>query len=217
MPNCCTNPTTSESTGKFFSKRSRSYARAFRKGKLEKIQRYLIDEIKKESLAGKTLLDIGSGVGKLHLTLLQNGAESAVGVDMSEEMLSQARSFAQNFGVESKVSYQQGDFVAIADSVSQADITMLDKVICCYEDLNGLIAASADKTKTLYALTFPANNLLTKFIFTAEIAISTLVRRGFRPYWHNWSIVTQLLEQRGFVLVSSTSQIMWQAALFKRL
>ncbi len=216
MSNCCTNPTASESTGKFFSKRSRSYARSFRKGKLEKIQRYLIDEIKKESLKGKTILDIGCGVGKLHLTLLQNGAESAVGVDMSEEMLSRARSFALKFGVESKVSYRQGDFMAIASTVSSAEIILLDKVICCYEDLNGLITASADKTKTLYALTFPANNLLTKFLFKAEIAIAKLVRAGFRPYWHDWSIVSQLLAQRGFVLVSSTSQIMWQAALFKR-
>lgn len=216
MANCCVHPADTGPTGKFFSKRSCSYARSFSKGKIERIQRYLIGEIQKESLRGKTLLDIGCGVGTLHLTLLQQGAVSAVGIDMSEQMLSHARSFAQKFGVESQVSYRPGDFMAIADSVDSADITMLDKVICCYEDLEGLINASADKTKFLYAVTFPANNLLTKLIFKAEIAIAKLFRTGFRPYWHTWSRVPQLLAQRGFVPVSSTSQLTWQAALFKR-
>lgn len=216
MSNCCPHPSASESTGKFFSKRSKRYARPFRKGKLEKIQHLLIDGIKNESLEGKTVLDIGSGVGKLHLTLLQYGAASATGIDMSEEMLAHAKSFAQKRGVESKVSYRQGDFMSMTDRVDSADITILDKVICCYDDLDGLIAASAEKTKSHYALTFPANNFWTKAIFKAEILISTIFRSDFRPYWHDWDRVSELLIGFGFTLKYSRSTLLWQAMVFSR-
>lgn len=216
MTSCCSHPSTTESTGKFFSKRSKWYARSFRKGKLEKIQQYLINEIKKEPLEGKTVLDIGSGVGKLHLTLLRQGAASATGVDMSEEMINHAKTFARKYGVDKKVSYLLGDFIANADSISDADITMLDKVICCYEDLDGLIKMSAHKTKYLYALTFPANNFLMKTVFTIEIAIAKLFRSGFRPYWHDWSLVSGILMNNGFSLQYSESTLLWQAMVFKR-
>lgn len=216
MTSCCSHPSASESTGKFFSKRSKWYARSFRKGKLEKIQHFLINEIKKEPLEGKTVLDIGSGVGKLHITLLQHGAASATGVDMSEEMINQAKRFAEKFGVDKKVSYLLGDFIANAESISDADITMLDKVICCYEDLNGLIETSAKKTRTLYALTYPANNFLMKFIFKAQIAISKLFRSDFRPYWHDWSLISGILMNNGFSLQYSGSTLVWQAMVFKR-
>lgn len=216
MAHCCSDPSISESTGKFFSKRSKSYARAFRKGKLEKIQRFLIDEIKKEHLEGKTLLDIGSGVGKLHLTLLQHGAASAVGIDMSEEMLNHAKIFAHKFGVDTKVSYRHGDFMSMTDTIDPVDITMLDKVICCYENLEGLIAASAGKTKFLYALTFPSNNFLTEMIFKLEIIISKVFRSDFQPYWHDWNRVLELLKGLGFSSKYTRSTFLWQAMVFTR-
>jgi len=216
MTSCCPHPSVSESTGKFFSKRSKSYARSFRKGKLEKIQQYLIDEICKESLEGKTILDIGSGVGKLHLSLLKRGASFATGIDMSEAMIDHAKAFAQKFGIENKTAYHLGDFMVKADSVTDADITLLDKVVCCYEDLEGLVSTSADKTKFLYALTFPTDNFLMKFWFKTEIVIAKLFRADFRPYWHQWKRVEQLLNEKGFFLIGSTSTIIWHAALYKK-
>ncbi len=36
--------------------------------------------------------------------------------------------------------------------MKEADITFLDKVVCCYEDYGALIERSKEKTKTIYAL-----------------------------------------------------------------
>lgn len=216
MSSCCPNPICTRSTGSFFSKRSGRYARSFKKGKLESIQKFLVGELKKDSLQGKQLLDIGCGVGKLHLTLLKDGAASATAIDMSEEMLRHARGFAQTFGVEQKVTYLQGDFMTIAATLHTAEITVLDKVICCYEDLEGLITASAAATSQRYALIFPANNFFTRAIFETEIFIAKIFRFGFRPYWHDWRRVEQLLSNEGFVLENSRSQLLWQAAVYKK-
>lgn len=216
MHSCCSHSSASESTGKFFSKRSKWYARSFRKGALEKNQTYLLDGIRSEPVAEKTILDIGSGVGALHLTLLKEGAAQATGIDMSEEMLKHAKKFAITLGVEKNVSYVLGDFMTHADSIANADITILDKVICCYEDYEGLIKTSAAKTKLLYAVSLPKNNLLMEFLFKFQIAIAKLFRSGFRPYWHNWNTIHQLITAQGFTLVYSNTTILWQAAVFKR-
>ena len=216
MSSCCPNPTASETTGKFFSKHSKSYARSFRKGKLEKIQQFLIDTICRQPLENKTILDIGSGVGKLHLTLLQRGASFATGIDMSEEMIGYAKKFADKFNVREKTFYLLGDFMTKSDSLPSVEITLLDKVICCYEDLEGLVTSSANKTSMVYALTYPADNPLMKFWFKSEIAIATLFRTGFRPYWHNWKRVPELLSRCGFTLVSSHSTLIWQGQVYER-
>jgi len=216
MADCCQHSFTSEKTGRFFSKHSRRYARLFRKGKLEKIQKYLLEGIHKERIEGKTILDIGSGVGSLHLTLLQEGAEHATGVDMSEEMLKHARTFSQKLSMEQKTFYINGDFVEHADSITNADITILDKVICCYEDYERLIQSSADKTSLLYAVSIPSNTFLMKFIFKTEISIAKLFRAGFHPYWHNWNAVQEFITTQGFSLIYSNSTIAWKALVFKR-
>ena len=216
MSSCCPNPICTQSTGSFFSKRSRRYARSFKNGKLESIQKFLVEELKKEPLQGKRLLDIGCGVGKLHLTLLKDGAQSATAIDMSEEMLRHARDFARKFGVEQKVTYLQGDFMTVAAALQTAEITLLDKVICCYEDLEGLIAASVAATSQRYALIFPADNFLTRAIFETEIFIAKIFRFGFRPYWHDWRRVEHLLSNEGFILENSRSQLLWQAAVYRK-
>lgn len=216
MPDCCSHPGIAQSTGKFFSKRSKWYARSFRKGKLEKIQQFVIAELCKEQLTNKTILDIGSGVGKLHLTLLQRGAGFATGIDMSEEMIGHAKSFASKLGVMQNTAYILGDFLTLSHEVSSADITMLDKVICCYENLEGLITASADKTKEIYVLIYPPDTILVKLIFKIEIAIAKIFRSGFRPYWHQWSNVRVLMNRLNFSLTSSQSTLLWKADIYRR-
>lgn len=216
MSNCCPPSSVSQATGTFFSKRSKRYARSFKRGKLERIQQFVIRELTTQSLSEKQLLDIGCGVGKLHLTLLKHGAHSATAVDMSDEMLKQAKDFAQSFDLEGKVTHRHGDFMDIADTLPSADITLLDKVICCYEDLEGLVSLSAGKTRSTYVLIFPANNLITKIIFKIEILISRMIRSGFRPYWHDWDRVSMLLADKGFAQVNATSKLVWQAAVYQR-
>jgi magnesium-protoporphyrin O-methyltransferase len=216
MASCCPHPTSSQSTGSFFSKRAARYARSFKRGKLEPIQQFIIDIVSKDALEGKHLLDIGSGVGKLHLSLLRSGASSATAIDMSEEMLEHAKRFAHNYGIEDKISYRLGDFLSMADSIPDSDITMLDKVICCYEDLPGLLSASAGKTRSTLALTFPADNFMMRTIFTLQIAAAVVFRAGFRPYWHDWTVIPTILSQHGFQRIESTSRYNWQGAVYKR-
>jgi magnesium-protoporphyrin O-methyltransferase len=216
MANCCDTNPSALSTGAFFSKRSKMYANRFKKGKLEKEQRLLLDGIRQVGLKSASVLDIGCGVGQLHLTLLKEGAARATGVDMAEGMLNKARTFAAANGVADKANYILGDFVSVSKTVERADIAMLDKVVCCYEFLNDLLDASTAKANSIYALTHPAEHWMIKLSFNLLIGIRKLFRADFRPYWHDWSAMRQGIERRGFQLVHQNATFWWNVLVYRR-
>jgi 2-polyprenyl-3-methyl-5-hydroxy-6-metoxy-1,4-benzoquinol methylase len=217
MSGCCSPDQTSQGASAFFSRRSNRYAKQFRKGGLERAQKYLLDGIKQESIQGSTILDIGCGVGQLHLTLLREGAARSVGVDLSEAMLRQAQGFAEEYGLEERVRYLTGDFTQISSSIPESDITVLDKVVCCYEDLTQLLHASTGKTKHIYALSHPKENLIMEGVFKGQALLGSIFRWGFRPFWHNWSEMKSLILSQGFQLLYENSTIAWQVLVFRRM
>jgi 2-polyprenyl-3-methyl-5-hydroxy-6-metoxy-1,4-benzoquinol methylase len=167
-------------------------------------------------MPGSGVLDIGCGVGALHLALLKQGAARATAVDASEGMLNAAMHFGQQQGVGEQVTYIHGDFVHAAGGISEADITVMDKVVCCYEDVIGLIDASTAKTKHLLALTHPRDNLIGRVMFKAGILLAKLFRSSFHPFWHDWGSMREHVVAKGFRLVHQDSTPFWQAVVFER-
>ncbi len=49
----------------------------------------------------------------------------------------------------------EGDFMTLDERIDNADICLLDKVVCCYPDAQGLVQKSLAKTKQVYGLTYP--------------------------------------------------------------
>jgi magnesium-protoporphyrin O-methyltransferase len=192
------------------------YAKRFRSGGLEPVQKYLLEGIRKRPTSGSTVLDIGCGVGSLHLTLLQEGAERAIGVDMSEGMLREAKRFADAAGVVERTNYIVGDFVQLSPSIPESDITVLDKVVCCYEDVESLVIAAMAKTKTTFALSHPKENLLMKSLFKGHMTLARIFRWGFHPFWHNWDTMASLIQSRGFQLMYENSTISWHVLVYRR-
>ncbi len=216
MSSCCTTPPSTDGTNKFFSRWSKSYAKQFRKKGLAKEQRLLLEGVRQESVAAKNILDIGCGVGSLHLTLLKEGAEHAVGVDLAEGMIEKAKNFAAEMGILNRANYLVGDFVQISDSIPEADITMLDKVVCCYENLELLLEKSTGRTRRLFALSHPKENALVELMFKAHIAFTRLFRMKFHPFWHNWENMREQIAKSGFRLAYANSTFVWQVLVYKR-
>ncbi len=213
--NCCDSSQV-QGTNKFFSKHSARYLKQFRKKGLAKEQKYIVEGIEKSPVGGKSILDIGCGAGGLHITMLKHGAASAVGVDMSEGMLEGAKHFAREFGFENQTKYLLGDVVEMNGTIGNADIVVLDKVVCCYEHLDKLLDASLSRTKEIYALSFPASNLMVKISFYGLIFIRKLFKAQFRPYWHDWEKMVQKIRDNGFSPVHTASTFFWSVYVFQR-
>src|SRR6266508_5102310 len=91
----------------------------------------LIEALRSEGVEGATVIDIGAGVGMVHLELLAAGAASAIDVDASSAYLATARAEAERRGVGERVAYRRGNAVDLAPELPSADVVTLDRVICC--------------------------------------------------------------------------------------
>jgi 2-polyprenyl-3-methyl-5-hydroxy-6-metoxy-1,4-benzoquinol methylase len=217
MRSCCDTSNACTGVNRFFSRRSKHYARRFGKKGLERAQQYLIEGVRRMPISAKEVLDIGCGVGALHLTLLNQGAARSLGVEMSEGMIAEAKRLASESGVEERTQYIVGDFVELADSLTESDITLLDKVVCCYERLDDLIEKSTARTKSIYALSHPKDNALMKTVFRTQILLARFLGWSFHPFWHDWVEMKNLIASRGFQLLYENSTIAWQVLVFQRI
>lgn len=217
MSSCCQISNAREGTNRFFSRFSKWYAKQFDKKGLEKIQRYLLEGVRNEPIHSKRILDIGCGVGGLHLSLLREGAAYALGVDLAEGMLNQAKAFARAQGLTERTEYILGDVVEHAHSIPEFDITLMDKVVCCYGDLDALIHVATSRTKSILGLTHPSNHPVVRWFFKSHIAILRFFRASFHPFWHDWKGMDRMIRASGFELVYSNSTFLWQALVYRRL
>jgi magnesium-protoporphyrin O-methyltransferase len=202
---------------RFFTRWSKSYAKQQRKKGLEKVQQLLLEGIERVPVSSGEVLDIGCGVGAVHLALLQKGALRATGIDAAPGMIKEARNLARERGFMDRVEHVVGDFVQVASDIAPADITVLDKVVCCYEQLESLIEQSARKTRRVYALSWPRDRFYVRWGFKSQIAILKLFRAAFHPFWHNWGHLHRMMHERGFRPVFENDTLLWSVAVFERM
>jgi len=190
--------------------------KSFRKKGLAKEQKYLVDGITSSGIQDKSILEIGSGVGGLHISLLKKGAKSAIGIDIAQGMLDGAKTLSKELGMEARTEYILGDFVQLNGKIADADITVLDKVVCCYEDVDALLDKSLSKTRNIYALSFPKSNILIKLLISIPIILGKLLKWQFRPYWHDWDAVVKRIESAGFTQTYKNATMVWDVRVFLR-
>jgi len=99
-------------------------------------------------------------------------------------MLSEARDWADKRGLGGRVNYLEGDFVELDDKLAMADICLLDKVVCCYPDAQGLLRKATAKTRRAFALTYPRDRWFVELGVGAWNALLWLIRSDFRTYVH---------------------------------
>src|SRR3990172_2707418 len=136
----------------FDGRTARREQAGYRRKGAPKTTRLLIDGLLQAGVEGRTVLDIGGGVGALQHALLDAGASRAQSVDASSAYLEVARQEAGRLGLADRILAVQGDFVQLADSIGEADIVTLDRVICCYDNMRGLVNESARRALPQYVL-----------------------------------------------------------------
>src|SRR5688500_11210083 len=80
MAGCC-DP---RGCDRFFGARfARRMARRYRKRGLGGTERQMVDFLESAGLEGASVLEVGGGVGELHIELLKRGADRAVNLELS--------------------------------------------------------------------------------------------------------------------------------------
>ncbi len=182
----------------------------------DKTTRWLIQALKTEGVEDASLLDIGGGVGAIQHELLAAGAASATDVDASPAYISAAAQEAQRRGLADRVTFQHGNFVDIADELQPADIVTLDRVICCYHDMEKLVDRSAARARKLYGVVYPRDRWWAKLGVSALNFIFRLQKSPFRTFVHPTEAVEALISRYGFKRKFYRSTLVWQVVVYSR-
>jgi hypothetical protein len=182
----------------------------------DKTTRMLIEAIKEIGVSRQTLLDIGGGVGAIQYELLAAGLEHATDVEASSAYLSVARAEAQRRGYSEQVSYYQGNFVDLAEEVAPADIVTLDRVICCYPDMQKLVGLSSARARKLYGLVYPRDIWWIKIGLAVGNFFFKLRRSAYRGFVHPTRMVEAVIGNHGLERRFYRQTLFWQIAIYSR-
>ncbi len=196
---------------------ARRQLRRYRKRGPKKTTSWLIQAIIDHRLSSPSLLDIGGGIGEIQHELADKAAAARVtNVDASSAYQDRAREEAERIGYSEKTEYVYGDFVEVNDRVAASDVVTLDRVICCYDDVDALVMRSAEKARRLYGLVYPREKWWTRLGFRLLNTIQRLRRASFRAFLHPESHVHDLLAQLGFERTFYRHDLIWQVAVYHR-
>lgn len=162
------------------------------------------------------MLDIGCGVGHLHQTLLERGARSAVGIDLAPRMLAEAKDWAKQRGLAERVRYLEGDFMTADDGIEDADICLLDKVVCCYPDAGGLVEKSLTKTRRVCGLIYPRDRWFIRLGVEALACLLWVIRSSFRSFVHDPDDIESRITSNGFEKCFQDQTTMWLIQVYAR-
>lgn len=176
----------------------------------------LIDVIRAQGVEGAALLDIGAGVGAVHLALLEAGAARAVDVDASREYIAAARTEAERRELAGRVDYRYGDVVELAADLPRADIVTADSMICCYPYLAPLLAAVVRPGPRVVGLTYAHEAWWLRAWMRLTNAWWALRREPERWYIHRHREVDRLMGEAGYSVIHDSRTWNWRVVVYRR-
>ena len=199
---------------------ARKKLRHFRRRGPDKTTRLLIEALRSALSASDahdaTLLDIGAGVGAIHHALLEDRVSRVVHVDASTAQLAAAKEETERRGHSARVEFVFGDFTALADTIPSADIVTLDRVICCFDDMHGLVRRSARKAGRLYGAVYPRQNGWMRIGIAGINLLQRVKRSTFRVFLHDPAAIDAELRAAGLERRSRRQTLGWEVVVYAR-
>jgi len=200
----------------FSEKSARAEAKRYRRKGLDSTSRRIVDFLRTQGVGGKTLLEIGGGIGAIQIELLKAGASRAVSVELTPTYEDVAIELLREAGLEDRVERKVTDFAQAAGQVGSADIVILNRVICCYPDMPRLTGAAADHARQLLVMSFPRRTWWLRMGLGMGNAILLLLRREFHIFLHPPTKIISTSRQHGLEQVLDEQGVMWTIAALKR-
>jgi magnesium-protoporphyrin O-methyltransferase len=137
-------------------------------------------------------------------------------VDASPAYLEAAAEEARVRGHTDRLRLLRGDFVDLAPEVAPADVVTLDRVVCCYPDYRRLLAAAADKCRTVLVVSYPRDRWYVRLVTALQNLGRRAAKDPFRTFVHSEKDMQRVLAESGVRLRHVTDGLVWRVALFGR-
>lgn len=178
--------------------------------------RLILQSLAELGLAAETVLDIGAGIGVLHHELLARGVQRAVHLEAAMAYLEVAKEETARRGHQGRVCFLHGDAVALATELVAADLVTLDRVVCCWPDLEALMQVSTQKAKRYYALSYPHDRWYVRGHTWWQNARRRRAGNPFRTFVHPVTEIRALVQAAGFEVRRSRSTLIWEVLVCTR-
>jgi magnesium-protoporphyrin O-methyltransferase len=183
---------------------------------------HLLDALEEAGLSGRTVLDVGCGIGDLALATLGRGAVRATGVDLSTRAIRHAAVLARERGLADRATFEVGDGSRL--DLPEADVVVLNRVLCCYTDADALLQRTLAAAGSVYAFTAPVSggpiglaNRSWTWIWNVVYRIRRKKYAGFQTYVHDLRDIDRRVRLAGFRPVRHEHRrVVWDLAVYAR-
>ena len=173
-------------------------------------------------LESRTVLDVGCGAGDLALATLAHGATEVAGIDLGPGAIRAARALADGRGLADRATFTVGD--GSTAPLHHADVVVLNRVVCCYPNVDRLLENTLSATGRVYALTAPIDRGVVGLLLRVAAWFANLWYaarrkryRGYRTYVHDVAAIDARVRAEGFEpVVRERSRVVWDMAVYAR-
>lgn len=187
----------------------------YRRGGLDERAADLV-EFLRPHLVGRTVLEVGGGVGELGIELLGAGAVRVTNIELSDAYEPVAAALAAERGLADHIERRIGDFVEVADEVPTADVVVLNRVVCCYPFMERMMRAAADKATRHLGLVYPRDAWWNRAAIAVGNAYTRLRRCGFDAFVHPVDAIHDTAMDAGLSAAHRSRGPIWETAVLAR-
>jgi len=187
-----------------------------RKGLTATSARWIRDRLTAGGVEGRTVLEVGGGVGALQIELLEAGAAASTNVELVDSYEQPAAELLAERALGDRVDRQIADFAQEHARVPAADIVVLHRVLCCYPDADLMTSAACDHARERVAITIPRESWWTRGALATLNAWMRLRRIGFRAYVHPPGRIEGVAHRHGFRIDNRSRGVFWESTVLRR-
>ena len=213
MTGCCARHGQEELFGE---KSAANDARKYRRKGADPMARSLARRAAARGAEGVSVLEIGGGVGQVALELLKSGAASAEVVELLPAYEPLVRELAAEAGVGERLSFRTADLVVDPGAGVDADVVVMNKVVCCTPDGIELAGIAASLARRTLVLSFPRPVWWTRVGLGAANLYLRLRGRRFRVFVHPQAALEAAVQAQGLSRASARDGPLFRIAAFER-
>lgn len=177
----------------------------------------LLDLMRDAPTRRPSVLELGCGTGGLSVALLEMGALRATGIDLSATSVDVARRRAASAGHGDRATFQVGN--AAEAPAERHDWVVLDRVICCYGDVDRLVGRAVDLARDRIGVSLPESRGWRGLVNRPLWAIEYLWDRmhgGCRGYVHDLRRIERRFADAGFRRSGMARAGLWYIGVYDR-
>ena len=213
MTSCCRGAPCEQM---FTARSARKDLARYRQKGLDQLERRMVDSAVGLGLKGARVLEIGGGIGKLQVELLEAGAAGGEVAELVGAYGPYAEELAHERGLDDRAGFVVADILDDPHSVEPGDVVLLHRVVCCSPDGVELTAAAARLARRALFVTYPRDALWTRFGIRLVNLAQKLFGRSFRAFVHPSAALRAAAEAEGLHVTESARGPVWELTTFCR-